>query len=209
MFKQVISFHIRGKRIWGCEAGWQRGNISCLSKQETEKGEWKFLQQLVLQKKKKKCGHHFCNSSWLVTLNKRPRNIAILEMPPWGSVSICQMRNGSVPSITWSIDSFPVLPSSESLGRVYGYACLTRSIIGYKNLVSFLRIKWTAFSCIAMKIWVRNQNVVIEEIVQLIFDSTKSHVLNQMVYLDGSGNYWLCSFTVSTQIIFLRGNETI
>lgn len=54
MFKQVVSFHIRGKRIWGSEADWQRGNISCLSKQEKEKGERKFLQHLVLQGKKKK-----------------------------------------------------------------------------------------------------------------------------------------------------------
>lgn len=97
----------------------------------------KILATVGSSEKKKKCGHHFSNSSWLVTLNKRPRNIAILEMPPWGSVSICQMRNGSVPSITWSIDSFPVLPSSESLGRVYGYACLTRSIIGYKKACIF------------------------------------------------------------------------
>lgn len=59
MFKQVVSFHIRGQRIWGYEAGWQRGSVSsCLSKQEKEKGEGKILETFS-SSEKKKSGHYF------------------------------------------------------------------------------------------------------------------------------------------------------
>ena len=54
MFKQVVSFHIRGKRIWGYEAGWQRGSVSCLSKQEKEKREGEILETFSSSKKNKK-----------------------------------------------------------------------------------------------------------------------------------------------------------
>lgn len=58
----------------------------------------------------------------------------------------------------------------------------------------------------SMTIWVRKQNFLVGETVQLISDSAEWGSPNQMVYLDGQGNCWICCFPISIQIIILHRN---